>query len=130
MNRECARRRVDYAGTTQLMANPYASGYSSRFVELAAFDAHGNPMSPQVFRFAPSPNGYLHLGHALSALLNGEAAAQSHGRLLLRIEDIDPARSRPEFVEAIFADLGWLGLTWEQPVRCQSEHLGLYRETL
>jgi len=90
--------------------------------------AHG--VSRPVFRFAPSPNGYLHLGHALSALLNGEAAAQSHGRLLLRIEDIDPARSRPEFIEAIFADLGWLGLTWEQPVRCQSEHLDLYREAL
>src|SRR5579883_764523 len=85
---------------------------------------------PPVFRFAPSPNGYLHLGHAYSALLNADLARQSGGRLLLRIEDIDPARCRPEFEAAIHEDLGWLGITWQQPVRRQSEHLADYRAAL
>jgi glutamyl-Q tRNA(Asp) synthetase len=83
-----------------------------------------------VFRFAPSPNGYLHLGHALSALINDAAARACDGRLLLRIEDIDPARCRPEFETAILEDLEWLGLSWERPVRRQSEHLDLYRAKL
>jgi glutamyl-Q tRNA(Asp) synthetase len=82
---------------------------------------------PPVFRFAPSPNGYLHLGHAYSALLNFDLARQSGGRLLLRIEDIDAARCRPEFEAAIYQDLGWLGIGWETPVRRQSEHLSEYR---
>ncbi|MFH1341365.1 MAG: tRNA glutamyl-Q(34) synthetase GluQRS [Pseudomonadota bacterium] len=86
-------------------------------------------MSP-VFRFAPSPNGYLHLGHAFSALLNFDLARRSGGRLLLRIEDIDPARCRPEFEAAIFEDLAWLGISWETPVRRQSEHLADYRAAL
>jgi|SRR5215208_5583418 len=85
---------------------------------------------PSVFRFAPSPNGYLHLGHAYSALLNFAAARQAGGRLLLRIEDIDAARCRPEFEDAIFEDLAWLGLDWETPVRRQSEHLGDYRAAI
>ncbi|MGJ5069860.1 tRNA glutamyl-Q(34) synthetase GluQRS [Bradyrhizobium oligotrophicum] len=85
---------------------------------------------PPVFRFAPSPNGYLHLGHAYSALLNVRCAQQSGGRLLLRIEDIDPTRCRPEFEQAIYEDLAWLGITWEQPVRRQSEHLAEYRAAL
>ena len=85
---------------------------------------------PPVFRFAPSPNGYLHLGHAFSALLNADLARQSGGRLLLRIEDIDAARCRPEFEAAIYEDLGWLGMTWQQPVRRQSEHLADYRAAL
>jgi glutamyl-Q tRNA(Asp) synthetase len=85
---------------------------------------------PPVFRFAPSPNGYLHLGHALSALLNFDRARQTGGRLLLRIEDIDPARCRPEFEAAIYEDLAWLGIGWENPVRRQSEHLAGYREAL
>ena len=85
---------------------------------------------PPVFRFAPSPNGYLHLGHAYSALLNADLARQSGGRLLLRIEDIDPARCRPEFETAIYEDLGWLDITWQQPVRRQSEHLADYRAAL
>jgi glutamyl-Q tRNA(Asp) synthetase len=85
---------------------------------------------PPVFRFAPSPNGYLHLGHAYSALLNAELARQAGGRLLLRIEDIDPARCRPEFEAAIHEDLGWLGITWQLPVRRQSEHLADYRAAL
>jgi glutamyl-Q tRNA(Asp) synthetase len=82
---------------------------------------------PPVFRFAPSPNGYLHLGHAYSALLNFDLARQSGGRFLLRIEDIDATRCRPEFEAAIYQDLAWLGIAWEHPVRRQSEHFAFYR---
>ncbi len=85
---------------------------------------------PPVFRFAPSPNGLLHLGHALSAILNHDMAKAQNGRFLLRIEDIDPTRSTPEFEAAILEDLSWLGLDWEKPVRRQSDHLDLYREAL
>jgi glutamyl-Q tRNA(Asp) synthetase len=85
---------------------------------------------PPVFRFAPSPNGLLHLGHAYSALLNFDLAGQSGGRLLLRIEDIDATRCRPEFEAAIVEDLDWLGISWEMPVRRQSEHFALYREAV
>lgn len=87
-------------------------------------------MPPPVFRFAPSPNGYLHLGHAFSALLNHDLARRSGGRFLLRIEDIDSARCRPEFEAAIEEDLRWLGLAWEEPVRRQSDHLPLYAQAL
>jgi glutamyl-Q tRNA(Asp) synthetase len=87
-------------------------------------------MMPPVFRFAPSPNGYLHLGHAYSALLNFDLARQSGGRFLLRIEDIDTTRCKPEFETAIYEDLAWLGMTWETPVRRQSEHLADYRSAL
>jgi glutamyl-Q tRNA(Asp) synthetase len=87
-------------------------------------------MPPRVFRFAPSPNGYLHLGHALSVLLNADMARAINGRLLLRIEDIDAARCRPEYEAAIYQDLAWLGLAWEAPVRRQSEHSNAYREAL
>jgi glutamyl-Q tRNA(Asp) synthetase len=83
-----------------------------------------------VFRFAPSPNGYLHLGHAFSALLNADLARAAGGRLLLRIEDIDATRCRPEYEAAIYEELAWLGLTWEQPVRRQSEHSDDYRTVL
>lgn len=79
-----------------------------------------------VFRFAPSPNGALHLGHALSALLNARMAATTGGRLLLRIEDIDLERCTPAFEAAIHEDLRWLGLAWEEPVRRQSAHLADY----
>ncbi len=85
---------------------------------------------PPVFRFAPSPNGYLHLGHALSALLNADLAAAAGGRLLLRIEDIDETRCRPEYEAAIYEDLAWLGIAWEQPVRRQSEHYDASRAAL
>jgi glutamyl-Q tRNA(Asp) synthetase len=85
---------------------------------------------PPIFRFAPSPNGYLHLGHAYSALLNFDLARQAAGRLLLRIEDIDTTRCRPEFEAAIYQDLSWLGIAWEQPVRRQSEHLSDYRDAI
>jgi len=83
-----------------------------------------------VFRFAPSPNGRLHLGHALSALLNAQMADQHGGRLLLRIEDIDLTRCTPELEEALINDLTWLGIRFEQPFRRQSEHFPLYREAL
>jgi glutamyl-Q tRNA(Asp) synthetase len=85
---------------------------------------------PPVFRFAPSPNGFLHLGHAYSALLNFDRARETGGRLLLRIEDIDTTRCRPEFEAAIYEDLSWLGIDWEMPVRRQSEHLPDYRAAL
>jgi glutamyl-Q tRNA(Asp) synthetase len=87
-------------------------------------------MSTPVYRFAPSPNGFLHLGHAYSALLSFEMARAAGGRLLLRIEDIDATRCRPEFEAAIFEDLAWLGITWERPVRRQSEHFDDYRAAL
>ena len=87
-------------------------------------------MTQPVFRFAPSPNGPLHLGHALSALVNFEMARAVGGRLLLRIEDIDATRCRPEYEDAIYQDLAWLGITWETPVRRQSEHFEAYRAAL
>lgn len=79
-----------------------------------------------VTRFAPSPTGRLHLGHAFSALAAYQAADKAGGRFLLRIEDIDPVRCRDEFVDGIFEDLAWLGLEWEEPVRRQSAHLDDY----
>jgi len=87
-------------------------------------------MTTPVFRFAPSPNGYLHLGHALSALVNFDMARAAGGRLLLRIEDIDTTRCRAEFETAIYEDLAWLGLAWEEPVRRQSDHFEAYRAAL
>jgi glutamyl-Q tRNA(Asp) synthetase len=87
-------------------------------------------MPPPVFRFAPSPNGYLHLGHAYSALLNFDLARGAGGRFLLRIEDIDATRCRPEFEAAIYEDLAWLGISWEAPVRRQSEHFARYRDAI
>ena len=87
-------------------------------------------MPPPVFRFAPSPNGYLHLGHAYSALLNFDLATQTGGRFLLRIEDFDTARCKPEFEAAVYEDLGWLGISWEAPVLRQSEQLADYREAV
>jgi glutamyl-Q tRNA(Asp) synthetase len=87
-------------------------------------------MYTRILRFAPSPNGYLHLGHAYSALLNHDMALERGGRLLLRIEDIDATRSRPEYEAAIDEDLAWLGVTWERPVRRQSEHFGDYQAAI
>ena len=77
-------------------------------------------------RFAPSPTGRLHKGHAFSALTAWRAAREAGGRFILRIEDIDPTRCRPEFDAGILEDLGWLGVDWETPVRRQSEHLADY----
>ena len=81
-------------------------------------------------RFAPSPTGFLHLGHVRSALLAWRAARGAGGRFLLRIEDIDHTRCRPEYTDAILEDLAWLGLDWDGPVRVQSEHFGAYRAVL
>src|SRR5262249_3314866 len=92
--------------------------------------SRGRAMTPPVFRFAPSPNGYLHLGHAYSALLNSELAQRSGGRLLLRIEDIDPTRCRPEFEAAVHEDLASLGIRLDEAVRRQSQHLADYRAAL
>jgi glutamyl-Q tRNA(Asp) synthetase len=83
-----------------------------------------------VFRFAPSPNGALHLGHAYSALMNERLAAETGGRLILRIEDLDRARSKPEFEAALVDDLAWLGLRFPAPWRRQSEHGGDYAAAL
>lgn len=85
-------------------------------------------MSRSVFRFAPSPNGRLHLGHAYSALLNQKMAREAGGRFLLRIEDIDRMRCTPDLARSMLADLAWLGLAWEEPVLRQSEHLDDYRQ--
>ena len=81
-------------------------------------------------RFAPSPTGFLHLGHAHSALAGWSLARRAGGRFVLRIEDIDHTRCRPEFAAAIEADLAWLGLDWDGPVRVQSAHMAEYRATL
>jgi glutamyl-Q tRNA(Asp) synthetase len=86
--------------------------------------------TPFTTRFAPSPTGHLHRGHAFSALTAWRAARDAGGRFLLRIEDIDATRRRPEFEAAIHEDLAWLGLDWEEPVRRQSEHLDDYRAAL
>lgn len=83
-----------------------------------------------VTRFAPSPTGYLHLGHAHAALFAWRRAREAGGRFLLRLEDIDPGRCRPEYATAIQEDLHWLGLDWDGPVRVQSEHLEAYRAVL
>ncbi len=84
-------------------------------------------MSVPAFRFAPSPNGELHLGHAYSALLNERMAREAGGRFLIRIEDIDTLRCTAELTRRVLHDLAWLGLDWECPVRIQSEHLSEYR---
>jgi glutamyl-Q tRNA(Asp) synthetase len=87
-------------------------------------------MMQPVFRFAPSPNGELHLGHALSALTDYALCRQAGGRFLLRIEDIDRTRCRPEYEAGIYRDLAWLGLAWEEPVRRQSGHMDDYAAAL
>ncbi len=83
-----------------------------------------------ITRFAPSPTGPLHLGHAFSALTVWQVAQENDGTALLRIEDTDSTRVRPQFEDAIYDDLRWLGLDWPEPVRRQSDHAGEYRETL
>ncbi len=83
-----------------------------------------------VTRFAPSPTGRLHLGHAFSATLGHSRARESGGKFLLRIEDLDQGRSRPEFVDGIFEDLQWLGLRWNEPVLVQSERTDVYADAL
>ncbi|WP_174235809.1 tRNA glutamyl-Q(34) synthetase GluQRS [Pseudohoeflea suaedae] len=88
------------------------------------------PTRKPIVRFAPSPNGLLHLGHARSALLNWRFAQDHAGTFLLRIEDIDRERCRPEFEQAIFEDLAWLGLSWPAPARRQSDRFDVYRAAL
>ncbi len=88
------------------------------------------PPDTCITRFAPSPTGLLHAGHAYSALFCEQAARNKGGRFLLRIEDIDFTRCRPEYEAAIYEDLAWLGLKWEQPVRRQSEYLDEYADAL
>ena len=83
-----------------------------------------------VTRFAPSPNGWLHLGHAYSALIGARAARAAGGQFLLRIEDIDVGRARPHFVEGIYQDLEWLGLSWPEPVMVQSKRFEIYQAAL
>jgi len=78
------------------------------------------------FRFAPSPTGLLHIGHALSAIIGYDWAKRLGGRFIVRIEDTDVGRARPQFINAILDDLAWLGLSWQEPVRRQSEHLDVY----
>ncbi|MFN3626194.1 MAG: glutamate--tRNA ligase family protein, partial [Hyphomicrobium sp.] len=85
-------------------------------------------MTVPVFRFAPSPNGPLHLGHALSALTAFDMAQRAGGRFLLRIEDIDVTRCREEYVAGIIEDLAWLGIRWEEPVLRQSQHFAIYAQ--
>jgi glutamyl-Q tRNA(Asp) synthetase len=87
-------------------------------------------VTPLITRFAPSPTGYLHLGHMRSALEGWRAARDAGGRFLLRLEDIDHTRCRPEYAAAILEDLAWLGLHWDGPVRRQSEHFADYRAAL
>src|SRR3954469_7685568 len=87
-------------------------------------------LSAVVSRFAPSPTGRLHLGHAFSALLAHDFARSRGGAFLLRIEDIDPGRSRPEHVDSIIEDLSWLGMDWDGEILFQSERLPLYAEAL
>jgi len=108
--------RISVAGGVQLINSATA--------------AYDSTMSGFITRFAPSPTGTLHLGHAFSALTAFHAAQDSQGRFLLRIEDIDQTRCQPEFETGIYEDLSWLGLTWETPVRRQSEHFELYEEAL
>lgn len=83
-----------------------------------------------VTRFAPSPTGHLHLGHAASALFAWRRAREAGGRFLLRLEDIDPVRCRPDYAAAILEDLAWLGIDWDGPVRVQSEHMPAYQAVL
>jgi len=83
-----------------------------------------------VTRFAPSPSGRLHLGHAYSAVLGHERARASGGKFLLRIEDLDPTRCRPEFVDGIMDDLRWLGLQWDEPLMVQSRRTAAYDAAL
>ncbi len=83
-----------------------------------------------ITRFAPSPNGWLHLGHAYSALMGAHAAQKAGGRFILRLEDIDVGRARPHFIDAIYQDLEWLGLNWPQPVMVQSTRFDIYEAAL
>ena len=92
--------------------------------------AKGEAAMPIVTRFAPSPTGWLHLGHAFAALFAQRESEKGRGRFLVRLEDIDVARVRPEYEVALREDLEWLGLRWEEPMRKQSEHFPDYQQAL
>src|SRR6266700_7649711 len=123
---DCRKRRHVYAVCARHATKAHYQGR----LRCPAMTSVENSMTAPVFRFAPSPNGHLHLGHALSALLNFDMARAAGGRLLLRIEDIDAARCRPEYEQAIYEDLRWLGIAWEEPVQRQSAHFADYRAAL
>jgi glutamyl-Q tRNA(Asp) synthetase len=111
------------------MADPAQQASPVR-VQLSSAAAEAAVAGPTVTRFAPSPTGYLHLGHVRSALEGWRAARRNGGRFLLRIEDIDQTRCREEYALAILEDLAWLGLDWNGPLRRQSEHFDDYRRAL
>lgn len=113
-----------YATSAPVSSRPRQSQPQSASAPVA-----DQPRQP-VLRFAPSPNGYLHLGHALSALIVWQWAKALDGKFLLRIEDTDISRSKSHFVDAIYEDLTWLGISWEEPVRVQSEHLPDYQTAI
>lgn len=92
--------------------------------------ANASPSPETVTRFAPSPSGFLHLGHAYAALFAWQLAERSNGQFVLRIEDIDSARSQPKYEAAIYEDLSWLGISWPEPVLRQSERMGVYGAAL
>lgn len=107
------------------------SGHPRRPLMNESVDSAGQVTTTRpITRFAPSPTGAIHLGHALSAVTAHAFARGADGRFLLRIEDIDGARSRPEHVDGVLRDLAWLGLTWDGPVVFQSERLELYEAAL
>ena len=113
-----AAGRAAHSALKDLAPAPFAGQYQ------------GMTQLPVISRFAPSPTGQLHRGHAFSALTAARTATDLGGRMILRIEDIDAERCRPQFETAIFEDLAWLGLTWDQPVRRQSQHLADYAAAL
>lgn len=117
--------RGDHAAVSQARGEAHAL---LRGPDRVPLPGPGEPS--HVTRFAPSPTGFLHIGHAYSALFAYEAARQTGGRFLLRLENIDRQRCRPEFEHAIQEDLAWLGLDWDEPVRRQSDHMEIYREAL
>src|SRR3954469_8158969 len=120
--RSCASAPTPWQRTTSCRAGPPLAGPQRRTLR--------SSMPPVTTRFAPSPTGYLHLGHAHAALFAWRRAREAGGRFLLRLEDIDPGRCRPEYADAILEDLAWLGLDWDGRVRLQSEHLAEYRAAL
>ena len=138
---------------SMVLSRPLAMPRNNAFSDTRRPAAMMSPTRPIITRFAPSPTGYLHLGHAYSALFTAERAGQeagsgaiaggtpevpgaatgkekTGGRFLLRIEDIDTSRVKPQFYDAIFEDMAWLGLEWEQPVRRQSDHFDEYKRAL
>ena len=115
---------------SMVLSRPLATPRNNAFSDPRRPAAIMSSNRPTITRFAPSPTGFLHLGHAYSALFTAERAHAAGGRFLLRIEDIDTSRVKPEFDAAITEDMAWLGLEWEEPVRRQSEHFDDYSRAL